>query len=76
MIENLPKEPKGFLGKIFEEDVYTQKKFLFWKYGKEDLSSSKISLIKPDGNNDEKKIYKSGKDTEKKVNIDQTCVIF
>ena len=64
------------MGKIFEEDVYTQKKFLFWKYGKEDLSSSKISLIKPDGNNDEKKIYKSGKDTEKKVNIDQTCVIF
>lgn len=77
-LENLPKEPKGFLGKIFEERVYTQKKFLFWEYGeeKEDLSKSKISLVRPDGNNDEKKIYKSGKDIEKKVNIDQKCAIF
>lgn len=76
-LENLPKEPKGFVGKIFEKNVYTQKKFLFWEYGKEeeDLSKSKISLVRPDGDDDEKKIYKSGKDTEKKVEYKQ-CAIF
>ena len=76
-LENLPKEPKGFVAKIFEKNVYTQKKFLFWEYGKEeeDLSKSKISLVRPDGDDDEKKIYKSGKDTEKKVEYKQ-CVIF
>ena len=41
-IENLPKEPKGFLGKIFEENVY------FSKYGQKEYSRANYSLICPD----------------------------
>lgn len=41
-IESLPKEPKGFLGKIFEEKVYLS------KYGQKELSNVNYSLICPD----------------------------
>lgn len=41
-IESLPKEPKGFLGKIFEERVY------LLKYGQREYSRANYSLICPD----------------------------
>ena len=75
-LKNLPKEPKGFLGKIFEDKVYIQKKFLFWEYGeqKEDESKLQVSLIQPGKNVDEKKPYNP--ETTKKTVEYKQCVIF